>query len=1065
MWVDMPISKELTSGKYFWAVKPSSKTIQEAIAQDCFYALDPWYSSSYGKRKQWTVTNVNATALTNFPAYINVTNESGYMQSDYDDVVFTDINSVLIPFELENYTTSFADYWVNVTIPGSSSVSGWMYYDNAGATSQEDMEGVWDSSTKMVHHLQNMTDSTSYSNDGTNNGATYNQSGMIDGAYDFNDTESDYINCGNDASLINNIGTLELWFKWSQGTKGGLVGKYIDSDNSREFSVGDTTGLYDNESLGWLVYTDGVKLRAYIRKGHTYYRDGKWHSVTFVMGSNFNNIYVDGIQQPLWYMVGSSATGNCFLDISHTLNIGFNARLGTQYFSGTIDEVRISSTTSSADWINQSYEMVVNQSTWVTWGAEEVVSPIITLISQTPSLLYQNTTGIFNVSWGITHASDGLNNSSVAFIYTNAFDGTHNFSLRVPPNDRAAPHDLMDDERILRANNRNGTGTDRLNFEDNATITGGNIYEWGGGDENTIRLTIVPVNSTYTIVNWNGSVYDTVFQEMWYLDRSEQQSSPKTAYPIYRDHPILVKIWNVEAIEGETDYLFSAFADTDIGALLPKDPLNIYYLNSSYNPAGAVSPEDSPYGTFISSHNETSWIAHEYNVSNSKYVKLFVVNQSSIVAAGVQTTNTAWLYFTTKSKVGLPYYMNVTNAASTCDISFAETNVTYTGITAPFSEYAYTPNMFVSDQHGGHKFQMKLFAADNNGYWGNSTLITSNIAVSNFPPTTPSILYFWYNDETDVDMDGTYYGEFDIVIGVGTDPEDVDTIHNLTLHYANGTYVATINNTFNSSDAVGGIINITFDSSSYYSCENYYVLKVTATDNDGATSESWLGSTFQLHPPSPIITTWYNNETLNTDISFYIGEEDCIYFNATANQTITTWTWTWNGTEQTNNFDNITITFDEHKTHTVSVYGTNANCSTQTITWTMQMLTISDIYEQNQLLIEENRMLGQTWLFIILLVIAFVSLGVGYLSPNATFKIFGAAFSSLLFILLAYAILGNQFGETLQMAWLATLLVALGLVQAIYTVLMTIGVLYLLFTSKRHSGMDAIPYDSGDRNW
>ena len=122
-----------------------------------------------------------------------------------------------------------------------------------------------------------------------------------------------------------------------------------------------------------------------------------------------------------------------------------------------------------------------------------------------------------------------------------------------------------------------------------------------------------------------------------------------------------------------------------------------------------------------------------------------------------------------------------------------------------------------------------------------------------------------------------------------------------------------------------------------------------------------------------------------------------------------------------------------------------------------------DILNQGHILLNEAVTLRYTTLFIPLMLIAFVFLGVGYLSPNVTFKIFGAAFSSLLFILLAYAILGNQFGETLQMAWLVTLLIALGLIQAIYTVLTAIGILYLMFTEKKYGGMDAIPYESEGR--
>ena len=356
MWVDMPISEELTSGKYFWAVKPSSKTIQEAIAQDCFYALDPWYSSSWDKRKQWTVTNVNSTALTNFAAYINVSDESE-MQADYDDVVFTDSNSVLIPFELENYTASFADYWVNVTIPGSSSVTGWMYYSNAGATSLEDMEGVWDSNYKMVQHLQNMTDSTSYSNDGTNNGATYNQSGMIDGAYDFDGAS--YINCGNDPSLAFNGGSqdfsIEARIKRNlAGVEESIVDKRDANDDGYRLIVAATNLIYLSVDEIDVISSSTIT-------------DTNWHHIVGVIDRDGNGqLYIDRVADGNAVAIGGNA-----MDTIINVNIGKVPYTTANYYDGTIDEVRISSTARSSDWINQSYEMVVNQSTWVTWGAEE----------------------------------------------------------------------------------------------------------------------------------------------------------------------------------------------------------------------------------------------------------------------------------------------------------------------------------------------------------------------------------------------------------------------------------------------------------------------------------------------------------------------------------------------------------------------------------------------------------------------------------------------------------------------------------------------------------------------
>jgi hypothetical protein len=99
----------------------------------------------------------------------------------------------------------------------------------------------------------------------------------------------------------------------------------------------------------------------------------------------------------------------------------------------------------------------------------------ITLLSQTPSAIYANSTGHFNVTWGISYnGTVGLSNSSIAFMYTvmDTETGSRNHSIRVPSNNRSAFYDAIG-EYILRSDNRN----ESRNFEDNDTITGGNIYE------------------------------------------------------------------------------------------------------------------------------------------------------------------------------------------------------------------------------------------------------------------------------------------------------------------------------------------------------------------------------------------------------------------------------------------------------------------------------------------------------------------------------------------------------------------------------------------------------------
>ena len=487
----------------------------------------------------------------------------------------------------------------------------------------------------------------------------------------------------------------------------------------------------------------------------------------------------------------------------------------------------------------------VHNITYYTQAA--ATPPIITLLSQTPSMLYQNSTGYMNITYGISHGSGGLNNTSVSFVYTvyNPIDDTYNHSLRVPSNNRSALESVTG-EYILRADNRNYT----LNFEDNATITRGNVYEWGGGDENTTRLTIEHVNSTYTLVYWNGTIRDTASINMWYLNREEQQNATMTNLDIHKSSRPCIKIWDLETIYGHDDYLFNFYLDTDFSGATPTKPILLYYLNSSYDPEGSVNPEDSPYGFFVTSHNATTWIDYLYELKNSSYIKAFSINQSAIVDAGINTTNTAWVCFNTETSQSKPYSLNMTNDPTSTNRTFGECNVTWVGNNAPLAENLYTINAFGSDRHRGHQFKHQLYIADNAGTWANSTINTTDIEKAYFPPTKPAFAYFYYQDEKDIGMNHTYSGTFDIGIAPASDPDGGDVPHNLTLHYGNRTFIAVINNTFNDTMRDNTYINISFDSSSYYSSIDNFTLQANATDDEGVSIITWLGVNFTLNPPT-----------------------------------------------------------------------------------------------------------------------------------------------------------------------------------------------------------------------
>lgn len=90
---------------------------------------------------------------------------------------------------------------------------------------------------------------------------------------------------------------------------------------------------------------------------------------------------------------------------------------------------------------------------------------------------------------------------------------------------------------------------------------------------------------------------------------------------------------------------------------------------------------------------------------------------------------------------------------------------------------------------------------------------------------------------------------------------------------------------------------------------------------------------FDADNAAPNITSWSNNDTNTNVLVITIDGNQNVKYNATANQTITTWSWNKDGIPQSHNYDNITISFDSSGEKTVSVSATNSNGTSSTIQW------------------------------------------------------------------------------------------------------------------------------------
>lgn len=77
----------------------------------------------------------------------------------------------------------------------------------------------------------------------------------------------------------------------------------------------------------------------------------------------------------------------------------------------------------------------------------------------------------------------------------------------------------------------------------------------------------------------------------------------------------------------------------------------------------------------------------------------------------------------------------------------------------------------------------------------------------------------------------------------------------------------------------------------------------------------------------------YNNSVSDTNLYPHQQINTNIIFNVTANETIATWTWLKDGTNASNNFDNYTTQWSGPGQKNITISGTNANGTTESITW------------------------------------------------------------------------------------------------------------------------------------
>jgi len=340
-----------------------------------------WYSSSWTYRKPITIdhTKLSTTATSTFSSFallVSVTdsdlkstgNGGKQASSTGVDILFTDSNGTTkLDHEVESYasTTGQLIAWVRIpTLTSSADYTIYIYFGNSGASDQSNATGVWDTNYKGVWHLPNGTtlglnDSTVNVQTGTNHGATPT-AGQIGGAAAFSSGSSQYIDNGTITGI-------------SGATAATLSGWMYRSAASNFVSFGQSTSNY-RFNLEW--YNDGNLYLQAENGGQAFPnivppQTTGWHYVVFVFDGSQSGYardkgYWDGVSQTV--LPGFSPQPPASL-ASGANQSPFWVGRGGVYSTGIIDEVRVSNTIRSADWIATEYNNQSSPSTFYAYGA------------------------------------------------------------------------------------------------------------------------------------------------------------------------------------------------------------------------------------------------------------------------------------------------------------------------------------------------------------------------------------------------------------------------------------------------------------------------------------------------------------------------------------------------------------------------------------------------------------------------------------------------------------------------------------------------------------------------
>jgi len=386
---------------------------------------------TYAHRVKVTASNTNVDSdQTHFPLLLTLGTSVGTGSNDVSfvfDELTSDANRTKIAVTKTDGTTELyveiekwddanesAVLWVSKSdwvLDADASTELYLYYDSAhaantarvGDTNAEVAENVWDSNYIMVQHMADGAstsatyDSTSNDNDGTKTGAAepaVTTSGEIGNAQTF-DGSNDEIDVGDNPFDLTDM-TLQGWAKTSVSDRQTVFGK----------------GANNQYQHGLHTWDDVSNITTWTSGGDTYQRadgtvtvtDNAYHLIHGTVSGTTIKVFTDGGDENS----STDTSGTRYTSGTAHALMG-NRDDNAVDFAGIIDEVRVSNTARSADWIKADY--YTQTDALVSWGSEEDYVTLATVTTQAVTSITETTaTGNGNITdvgdsavsaWGI----------------------------------------------------------------------------------------------------------------------------------------------------------------------------------------------------------------------------------------------------------------------------------------------------------------------------------------------------------------------------------------------------------------------------------------------------------------------------------------------------------------------------------------------------------------------------------------------------------------------------------------------------------------------------------------